>query len=39
MEIKKNKDSNWLIPKSDITFEYLTKFNRNMGILRWRLIS
>jgi len=26
-------ESEWLIPKSEISFEYLTKFNRNMMIL------
>jgi hypothetical protein len=28
-----NSRDEWLIPESPITFEYLTKFNRNMGIL------
>jgi hypothetical protein len=28
-----NSRDDWLIPESPITFEYLTKFNRNMGIL------
>ncbi|MFO7795530.1 MAG: heliorhodopsin HeR [Promethearchaeati archaeon] len=27
------KDEEWLIPKSEISFEYLTHFNRNMMIL------
>lgn len=29
----KNEEEEWLIPKSDITFEYLKKFNRNAMIL------
>ncbi len=33
MEFKNIEKDEWLIPKSDISFEYLTKFNRNMGIL------
>jgi hypothetical protein len=28
-----NSRDEWLIPQSPISFEYLTKFNRNMGIL------
>jgi len=27
------KNSEWLVPKSEISFEYLTRFNRNMMIL------
>ncbi|TXT62676.1 MAG: conserved membrane protein of unknown function [Promethearchaeota archaeon] len=27
------KESEWLIPKSEISFEYLTRFNRNMMVL------
>ena len=30
--IEKSEDG-WLIPKSPITFDYLKRFNRNMGIL------
>ena len=30
--IEKSEEG-WLIPKSPITFDYLKKFNRNMGIL------
>ena len=33
METKYIDDSEWLIPKSEISFEYLTKFNKNMSIL------
>ena len=33
METTNNSRVDWLIPESPITFEYLTKFNRNMGIL------
>lgn len=33
MTSNNNSRDDWLIPESPITFEYLTKFNRNMGIL------
>lgn len=33
MTSNNNSHDDWLIPESPITFEYLTKFNRNMGIL------
>ncbi|MBN1803183.1 MAG: heliorhodopsin HeR [Candidatus Lokiarchaeota archaeon] len=33
MTSTENKKDEWLIPKSDISFEYLKRFNRNMGLL------
>lgn len=33
MESNKNEESEWLIPKSSVSFESLKKFNRNMMIL------
>ena len=33
MTSNNNSRDDWLIPESPITFEYLIKFNRNMGIL------